>query len=148
MTAPQQPLLSETAPPSLSRGSAHGQLHPLLTYVGVIESLHDSDFSEQLGQARKEEQTAVSGVGIPSPSRPAQAPGLTRQALCSHPSPFSGPHLLQATGVQLGLINDLNSDLWVEEGGKVKIPQPRSHSTFGASHVLCGSEIWEGSSLH
>lgn len=38
---------------------------PLLTDVGVVESLHNSDFSEQLGKARKEEQTVVSGVGLP-----------------------------------------------------------------------------------
>lgn len=38
--------------------------------------------------------------------------------------PLLGPHLLQAAGVQLGFVNDLDGNLEVEEGreGKVKVP--------------------------
>lgn len=56
----------------------------------------------------------VSGLGIPSPTGPRQE-GLGRLVPWLS---LPGPHLLQAAGIQLGFINDLDGDLEVEEEGK------------------------------
>lgn len=56
--------------PRPHHGWLPGQLRQLLTDVGVVESLHDSDFSEQLDKARKEKQTVVRGGGFGDPPPP------------------------------------------------------------------------------